>query len=45
MDLTLKRILAVVGDKRCENHLGVKGKGFFSMYIREELVTPNHYLN
>jgi len=35
------RILAVVGDERCENHLGRKGKGSFSMYIREGLVIPN----
>ena len=34
------RILAVVGDERCENHLGRKGKGSFSMYIREGLVIP-----
>ena len=40
VDLVLMRILAVVGDERCENHLGRKGKGSFSMYIREGLVIP-----
>lgn len=45
VDLILKRILVVVRDERCENHLGLKGKGFFSMYIREELVIPNFHLN
>ena len=45
VDLILIRILTVVGDERCENHLGLKGKGFFSMYIREELVIPNFHLN
>lgn len=45
MDLILKRILTVVGDERCENHLGLKGKGSFSMYIKEGLVIPNHSPN
>jgi len=35
------RILAVVGEKRCESHRGRKGKGSFSMEIREGLVMPN----
>ena len=40
VDLTVIRILAVVGDKRCENHRRRKGKGSFSMQIREGLVIP-----
>ena len=45
MDLIKIRILAVVGNERCESHRGRKGKGFFSMLIREELVIPNQYPN
>ncbi len=45
VDLILIRILAVVGYERCENHLGRKGKGSFSMYIREGLVIPKFYPN
>ena len=45
VDLKEIRILAVVGDERCENHLGRKGKGSFSLYIREGLVMPNFYPN
>ena len=41
VDLIGIRILAVVGNERCESHRGRKGKGFFSMLIREELVIPN----
>lgn len=45
VDLIEIRILAVVGNERCENHRGRKGKGFFSMLIREELVIPNRNPN
>lgn len=45
VDLIEIRILAVVGNERCESHRGRKGKGFFSMLIREELVIPNRNPN
>jgi len=45
LDLIVTRILAVVGNKWCASHHRRKGKGSFSMYIREGLVIPNFYPN